>query len=38
MPDDELLDVAESGTLAKPEVLDAQIARMLKDPRAAALS
>jgi len=38
MPDDELLDVAESGTLAQPEVLDAQIARMLKDPRASALS
>jgi hypothetical protein len=38
MPDDELLDVAESGTLSKPEVLDAQIARMLKDPKAAALS
>ena len=38
MPDDELLDVAESGTLSKPEVLDAQIARMLKDPKASALS
>ena len=38
MPDDELLSVAESGTLAKPDVLDAQIARMLNDPRAAALS
>jgi hypothetical protein len=38
MPDDQLLDVAESGTLAKPDVLDAQIARMLKDPRASALS
>jgi hypothetical protein len=38
MPDDELLNVADSGTLAKPEVLDAQIARMLKDPRATALA
>jgi hypothetical protein len=38
MPDDELLDVAESGKLARPEVLDAQIARMLKDPKASALS
>jgi len=36
-PDDELLKVAEDGTLRKPEVLSAQVQRMLKDPKAHAL-
>jgi hypothetical protein len=36
-PDDELLRIAEQGTLRKPEVLQAQVRRMLKDPRAKAL-
>lgn len=34
IPDDELLRSAENGELGKPEVLDAQIVRMLADPRA----
>ena len=38
MPDDELLRAGESGDLAKPAVLDAQIARMLDDPRSSALA
>jgi hypothetical protein len=38
MPDDELLKAAESGALAKPGVLHAQVKRMLDDPKAAALS
>ena len=29
MPDDELLELADSGTLRKPDVLDAQVRRML---------
>jgi len=37
MPDDELFRLAQQGTLAEPEVLDAQIARMLGDPKADAL-
>ena len=32
-PDAELLDLAESGELAKPEMLDKTIERMLADPR-----
>jgi uncharacterized protein DUF1592/uncharacterized protein DUF1588/uncharacterized protein DUF1585/uncharacterized protein DUF1595/uncharacterized protein DUF1587/cbb3-type cytochrome c oxidase subunit III len=36
-PDDELLKLAESGELARPRVLDAQVKRMLADPRAAVL-
>ena len=36
-PDDTLLAVAESGALDQPAVLEAQITRMLADPRAAAL-
>jgi len=36
-PDDELLKVAEDGALRKPEVLSAQVQRMLKDPKARAL-
>ena len=34
-PDDELLAAAISGSLLKPDVLKAQAARLLKDPRAA---
>ena len=37
VPDDELLDVAKDGTLMKPEVLKAQVVRMLADPKARAL-
>jgi hypothetical protein len=38
MPDDELLGLAESGKLHAPGVLDAQVKRMLADPRSAALA
>ena len=38
MPDEELLTLAESGQLAKPAVLSAQVDRMLADPRAAAFA
>jgi mono/diheme cytochrome c family protein len=34
LPDDELLNLAAAGKLSNPKVLDAQIARMLADPRA----
>ena len=34
IPDDELLDVAANGTLRDPGVLEAQVRRMLADPRA----
>jgi hypothetical protein len=37
IPDDTLLSRAERGTLQQPAALDAQIARMLTDPKAAAL-
>ena len=37
IPDDELLDVAARGTLRDPGILDAQVRRMLADPRATAL-
>jgi mono/diheme cytochrome c family protein len=37
IPDDELLDLATRGQLGKPAVLDAQVRRMLADPRARAL-
>lgn len=37
MPDDELLQCADKGTLRNPEVLKAQVQRMLKDPRSDAL-
>ena len=37
IPDDELLALASAGELAKPKVYEAQVARMLADPRAAAL-
>jgi hypothetical protein len=36
-PDDELLALAESGELARPKTLDAQVRRMLADPRAEVL-
>ncbi|MBL8222307.1 MAG: DUF1587 domain-containing protein, partial [Bryobacterales bacterium] len=38
MPDDELLSLAETGKLKAPATLDAQVNRMLADPRAASLS
>ena len=34
-PDDELLRLAEQGTLAEPEVLDAQVRRLLAAPTVA---
>jgi mono/diheme cytochrome c family protein len=37
IPDDELLEVASRGQLSKASVLDAQVRRMLADPRAQAL-
>jgi hypothetical protein len=37
MPDDELFRHAEKGTLRQPEVLDGQVRRMLRDPKAKAL-
>ena len=37
-PDDELLTVAAEGRLSDPAVLEAQVRRMLADPRAEALS
>ncbi|MFM2126401.1 MAG: hypothetical protein RL328_2852, partial [Acidobacteriota bacterium] len=37
VPDDELLKVAEQGRLKQPLVLEAQVKRMLKDPRSASL-
>jgi mono/diheme cytochrome c family protein len=38
MPDDELLALAESGRLREPAVLEAQVNRMLADPRASAFA
>jgi len=38
IPDEPLLAAADKGTLHKPRVLEAQVARMLDDPRAAALT
>ena len=38
IPDDELLQVAMRGELAKPAVLDAQVRRMLQDDRATSLT
>jgi hypothetical protein len=38
MPDDELTDLANKGTLHEPEILDRQVARMLLDPKAKALA
>ncbi len=37
IPDDELLDLAEAGRLTEPAVLQAQVRRMLADPRSEAL-
>ena len=37
IPDDELLGLAERGELRAPDVLDAQVRRMLADPRSANL-
>ena len=37
MPDDELLAVAENGSLSEPDVLEQQVRRMLADERAIAL-
>jgi hypothetical protein len=36
-PDEELLSIATSGNLKKPEVMEKQVRRMLADPRASAL-
>jgi mono/diheme cytochrome c family protein len=33
MPDDELMRVAKAGTLRRPEVLEAQVRRMMADPK-----
>ncbi len=38
IPDAELLRLAREGQLAKPEILQAQITRLLEDPRSQALS
>lgn len=38
LPDQELLDLAEAGELSKPDVLRAQVARMMKDERSIALA
>ena len=38
MPDEELFKLAAKGELRKPGVLEAQVKRMLKDPKAKALS
>jgi hypothetical protein len=37
VPDDELLDLAERGELGRPEVIRAQVKRMLADPRSRSL-
>ncbi|MDR0786449.1 MAG: DUF1592 domain-containing protein [Gemmatimonadota bacterium] len=37
-PDDELIRLAEQGRLNRPEVLEAQVRRMLADPRSESLS
>ncbi len=37
IPDDELLGLAEHGQLSQPDVLEAQVRRMLADPKANAL-
>jgi hypothetical protein len=38
MPDDELLSLAEAGKLHTPDFLDAQVKRMLADPRSSAIA
>lgn len=37
MPDDELMELADEGRLHEPEVLEAQVRRLLMDPRSRAL-
>jgi len=37
IPDDELIDLAARGQLSRPAVLDAQVKRMLRDPKSSAL-
>ncbi len=37
LPDEELLDLASSGTLSNPDVLSAQVSRMLSDERSRSL-
>ena len=37
MPDDELMRAADAGTLSRPDVFDAQVRRMLADPKSDAL-
>jgi len=37
-PDDELRDLADQGALSKPDVLEAQVNRMLADPRSSNLA
>jgi hypothetical protein len=37
MPDDELLGAARTGKLRQPDVLNAQVMRMLRDPKSSAL-
>lgn len=37
-PDDRLLSLAASGSLAKPQILNQEVKRMLKDPKAKALA
>jgi len=38
MPDDELLNAAEAGKLHQPGVMEAQVKRMMADPRSSALA
>ncbi|HXX94176.1 MAG TPA: DUF1592 domain-containing protein, partial [Planctomycetota bacterium] len=38
MPDPELFDLAGKGTLHEPEVLEGQVRRMLRDPKASSLA
>jgi hypothetical protein len=38
MPDDELFELAKTGRILNPPVLEQQVLRMLKDPKAVALS
>jgi len=38
IPDEELLTVAQKGRLSRPDMLQAQVARMLRDPKAQALT
>src|ERR1700677_4737647 len=38
MPGDELLSCADRGTMRRPETLEQEVRRMLKDPRSAGLA